>query len=315
MKEIGGFLEFERYTNKQYHDKLIKLNSGRNCLAYVINAENIKEIFLPYYICDAVIDVCKNNNVKINYYHIDSNFEPIDADEFKGSWVYIVNYYGLISNKRLKTYIKNYNVILDYAQSFFKKPLKNSITLYTCRKFFGVPDGAYLQYGGKILELEKEISYDKMEHILGRFDICASEFYGRYVENEKNFENKPIKEMSCLTENILKSIDYKRVKNIRTRNFNYLLKNLKNINKLKVCKVKGAFGYPLLIDGGEKLKRELIKNKIYIPTLWPNVEELVNTQDFEYELQKNLILIPCDQRYFVGDMEHIVRIIQKNKES
>ena len=38
MKEIGGYIEFEYFHGKEYHENAIKLNCGRNCLAYLIEA-------------------------------------------------------------------------------------------------------------------------------------------------------------------------------------------------------------------------------------------------------------------------------------
>lgn len=35
-------------------------------------------------------------------------------------------------------------IILDNTQSFFQKPISGIDTIYSCRKYFGVPDGAYL---------------------------------------------------------------------------------------------------------------------------------------------------------------------------
>ena len=48
MKEFGGYIEFEYFHGNEYHDKAIKLNCGRNCLAYLIEAYDIKKIYLPY---------------------------------------------------------------------------------------------------------------------------------------------------------------------------------------------------------------------------------------------------------------------------
>lgn len=50
MKEIGGFLEWETYEGKELHNNCIALNSGRNCLRYLIKTKNIKKYgFLSYY--------------------------------------------------------------------------------------------------------------------------------------------------------------------------------------------------------------------------------------------------------------------------
>lgn len=44
MKEIGGYIELDRYNGKMLHDDGILLNCGRNALEYIIKAKNIKKI-------------------------------------------------------------------------------------------------------------------------------------------------------------------------------------------------------------------------------------------------------------------------------
>ena len=36
QKEIGGYLELERFSGSLYHDNALALSSGRACLAYLI---------------------------------------------------------------------------------------------------------------------------------------------------------------------------------------------------------------------------------------------------------------------------------------
>ena len=77
MKEIGGFFELERQSWPELHSSAIKLNTGRNCLEYILCANNYKKIYLPYYICDVVLEPIKKLNVQYEFYHIDSKLEPV----------------------------------------------------------------------------------------------------------------------------------------------------------------------------------------------------------------------------------------------
>lgn len=74
MKEIGGYIEFEHYHGKQFHNDAIKLNCSRNCLAYLIKLHDIKHIYIPYFLCDSVLNVCKKYGVEVSYFHIDEYF-------------------------------------------------------------------------------------------------------------------------------------------------------------------------------------------------------------------------------------------------
>lgn len=307
-KEIGGYIEFEHYNGREYHKDAIKLNCARNCLAYLIKLHNIHHIYIPYYLCDSVYNVCKKYDLQISFYHIDKNFLPIlpDAD-FTKNWFYLVNYYGQISNQQIQNYSKSIkNLIVDNVQAFFQMPVEHIPTIYTCRKFFGVTDGAYL-YSDKLLDekLELDVSYKRMEFLFGRFEKCASDFYSQYNSNNKLFSDEPIKRMSKLTENLMCSLDYEMIKKIRTENFSFLHEKLYKINELKLSVPEGAFAYPLFIEDGVQLRKQLQEDKIYIPTLWPDIYANCKENDLEYNYARNILPLPIDQRYDVIIMKYI----------
>ncbi|HCB2901298.1 TPA: hypothetical protein MYS99_003993, partial [Proteus mirabilis] len=117
-------------------------------------------------------------------------------------------------------------------------------------------------------------------------------------------------------ENILGAINYNNVIEKRNSNFSYLNKRLSQFNKLKVLEKiipNAPFAYPLLVENAVSLKQILIKNKIYIPTLWQNVIDECAESSIEYNYAKNILPLPCDQRYDINDMKLIVDIIIKNK--
>lgn len=316
MKEIGGYIEIEYSHGKEFHPEAIALNCGRNCLAYLIEAYQIKKIYLPYFLCSSVSNVCKKYSVEIEYYNINEAFLPVIPTSLKkDDWLYVVNYYGQLSVKELLEIKMNAeNLIIDNAQNFFGQSLNDVPTIYTCRKFFGVSDGAYL-YSNKIIErpLEIDYSYERMHFLMGRFEKTANEFYSEYNENNHFFVTEPIKQMSRLTHNFLKSIDYDFVKKQRTDNYNYLYDKLVATNKLKLGKTEGPFAYPLLLEDGDNCRKALQQKKIYIPTLWPDVFSLCNERSLEYHYAKNILPIPVDQRYLVTDMEYILENLEKEE--
>lgn len=305
MKEIGGYIELDSFTGSMLYDEGLKLNCGRNALAYIVKAKNIKKIYMPKFMCDSCNKVLTDNNVEIAYYHIGLDFKPM-IKSWNG-WLYVVNFYGQLSNAYLKSL--GDHIIVDNAQAYFQEPIENVDTIYTCRKFFGVADGAIL-YTDKLLELtEQDQSYNRMLFLIGRFERTASEFYQGHVENDIHFINEPIKRMSKLTENLLHGIDYEKIKKRRTENFVYLSKQLGRINKLTLSIPEGAFMYPFYVDGGFNIRKKLQAQKIYIPILWPTVFNLCNENELEYDMAKNILPLPVDQRYSAEDMRYISNMI------
>ena len=117
--------------------------------------------------------------------------------------------------------------------------------------------------------------------------------------------------MSRLTENLLHGIDYDVVAKRRQENFDFLDAEFRNINELNLKSVYGAFMYPLLIQNGSEIRKALQKEKIYIPTLWPNVLKECPADSLEYHYAADILPIPIDQRYGKEDMKRITEMVKK----
>lgn len=314
MKEIGGFMELELNHGSEFHEQGIALNSGRNCLRYLIRARKIKKIWLPKLLCSAISDTCLEENVEISYYSVDNNLHPVLTEiRNREDWVYLINFYGQCSSDEIVSYSKEYkNLIIDNVQAFYTKPIEGLDTIYTCRKFFGVPDGGYL-YTDCTLSgiLQKDESYDRLIFLAGRLERSANEFYSAYRENEQRIDELPLRKMSMVTQDLLRGIDYEQIKKDRERNFRYLHEQLKVFNQLELCLPDGPYMYPLLVKNGVEIRKSLQGKKIYIPTLWPNVLESLTHEETEYALAKNILPLPCDQRYDLNDMQYLVKEVHK----
>lgn len=313
MREIGGYIELDQYNLPMLHADAIMLNCGRNALAYILEARKIRKIMLPYFLCDSVREVCKKYDVSIRYYHIKENFELEDVEPYEDEWLYIVNYYGQKTRQELLKFVHQYQrIIIDNAQDYYAEPLQHIDTIYTCRKYFGVSDGAIL-YTDKLLsrELPRDESYERIHYILGRYERSASEFYAESSRNNEFFANQPIKQMSKLTYNLLHGIDYEYVKEARTDNFTYLKNRLEEFNQLKVRMVNGAFMYPFMVRNAEEVKQRLLEEKIFIPVLWPNVLKDVPQEWTEWMMAKYILPLPCDQRYGIEEMRYMCEVIYR----
>ena len=313
MKEYGGYIEFENYHGNMLHEEAISLNCGRSALAYLCEAKKIKKLYLPYFLCSSVPNLCDKIGVEYSYYHINEKLNPIFNQALgEDEWLYIVNFYGQLDNDYLVEWKQKCGrVIVDNAQSYFQMPVAGMDTLYTCRKYFGVADGAFLYTETELnREIPQDESFERMHFLLGRFERSANEFYSEYVANNKLFATEPVKRMSRLTENLLRGIDYASVAKRRQENFEFLNTELRKINELKLKSVYGAFMYPLLLQNGTTVRKELQKEKIYIPTLWPNVLEECPKDCLEYNYAANILPIPVDQRYRIEDMKYLVERIK-----
>lgn len=309
LREIGGYIELDTYHLPMLHEEAIALNCGRNALAYVLKAKRIKRLKIPYFLCDSVNDVCQREHVSVSYYNIGMDFRPIDVYLAEDEWLYLVNYYGQLSNDDIQVYYDEYKkVIVDQAQSYFQMPIEGVDTIYTCRKWFGVADGAFLYTDTVLLEeLPTDESYKRMGFLLGRYERTASEFYKDYSENNQFFVNEQIKRMSKLTNNLLHGIDYTAVEKRRNENFYVLHDKLKDINQLIIQPT--SFMYPLMVEDGNRIRKAMQQQKIYIPTLWPSVFDITDKDDNAYKMADNILPLPIDQRYTLEDMEYMTELV------
>ncbi len=308
MNEIGGYFGLEPLISNEYYKNLVALNTARNALLYVLKARNISKLYIPYYLCDSVPDMCEREGYDYSYYKVGKNFLPdFETDLGSNDYIYIVNYYGQISNDILLQLKEKYkNIIFDNVQAFFQKPVQGIDTIYSCRKFFGVPDGAYLSTDCFLEEdLPEDVSSGRLKHLLGRFESgSASDYYQDFQKNDEFFKTLELRKMSKLTHNILGAIGYENVRKKREQNYNYLHEHLKNYNTLKLIVPEGAFAYPFFANNGTFIRKKLSAKKIYIPTLWPNV---LNSEDRgAKEYAADILPLPCDQRYSFNELDEVI---------
>jgi len=313
MKAIGGYFELELANKKHYYPKMLNLNTGRNAFEYILESYNIQNIYMPYFLCDVLLEPLKKRSVKITYYKINDKFEPIlNFSELKSNeFLFYINFFGL-KDKFINSIPNSTNLIIDNSQAFYSQAIKDIPTFYSVRKFFGVPDGAYLAIKKKLnRELPIDNSKDRVSHLLKRIDVSAEEGYIDFKINEVKLNMNPIKQMSPLTARLLSSINYDSIRKIRIRNFKYLHKHLGKINKIKfdlgIDNVPMV--YPFLSDD-TNLKLKLISNKVFVATYWPNVIDNMPEDSLEYKFAKQLLPLPIDQRYSKKDLKKIITLIK-----
>ncbi|WP_353132661.1 hypothetical protein [Pseudopedobacter sp.] len=313
VKAIGGYIELQLPSVEEYYPDLIKLNTARNAFEYILRANQFSLVYLPYYTCEVLLEPLKKLGVPFHFYTIDKNLDPIiDFRMLPTECLLYTNYFGIKETtvNRLSRSVKN--LVIDNSQAFFSKPLKGIDTFYSCRKFFGVSDGAYLQSNNLMsTKLDRDISVLRMSHLIKSIDLGIEDGYQDYLDNNNLLCNGPIKLMSKLTQRILSGIDYEKCRYIRTQNFKIIHDGLGRYNTLFINmeNIDGPMVYPFLID--KRIKKKLIDKRIYVATYWPNVLKWTSEKMFENYLTEHLVAIPIDHRYDGEDMNRIVNIVKQ----
>ncbi len=265
---------------------LIKLNTARNCLRYIVRAYNIKEIFIPYYLCASVRTSLKKENCKIIYYHINRSFEPEELP--KNVYILYPNYFGICSDIVNKLVKKYKNLIIDNAHAFYEPP-KGIASFYSLRKFFPyLQNGAFL-YTSKIIDmtLHKD-DYKYSSHLLNYKEIC---------QNENRLDGEDIKIISDTTLNIFSDMDFESEQKQRLEKFQYFHNKYGNTNCLNINRnnIQSPFIYPYLLktsNEAEHVVKELQNSGYVIYKYWHNLPDSFEEKIF----YTNLVAIPLNAK-------------------
>ena len=306
METFGGYVELELYKGEEFHKNVVKLNSARNCLRYLIRTCSIKELWVPRFTCPVVWDALHAEHCKIKFYSITENLMPaeqIAPDEY----LLYTNYFGICWKKILELQNTYPRLLVDNAQGFFA-PAAGMASFYSPRKFFGVPDGGYLTGQWDISDLPFDQSYMRFGHLLKRIDSGAQSAYTDFRKNEECLDKQPLKRMSHLTQRILEGINYSNCIKRRRENYDILHNVLKDRNAFKAdlltCHDVPMI-YPFLAKG-KAIKRQLIEQGIFVATYWAGQKD----NGYGAELEEFLIPLPIDQRYSQKKMVYIAQKVR-----
>ncbi len=317
MKEYGGYLPLELPQGNEYYrsnDKyeVLSVNCGRTAFYCALLDAKPSKIYLPHFNCKMSLDPITDLGIDYEFYFLDDDLTPKDLMVKDNEMVLWINYYGNASLTQIKKVAENYpDLIIDNCHAFFNEPIPGVYNVYSCRKFFGVNDGAYL-IKDKLssIGLEPSYSYESSLHLLKSIDVGTNAAYVENLENERRLEHD-YHLMSKLTHRILQSVDYEKVREIRLRNFNIMHSILGELNDFSInFETKPIMCYPFLFRS-DNLRKTLIENKIYVPAWWAHVPIQCNHAKLESKLSQYLYALPIDQRYNDKDITYIGNLIRK----
>ena len=316
-REIGGYLELERLAGEPYHGDLIALNCGRGALAYLAELRGMRRVWLPDLMCGSVPALFRREGIEVGTYAVGEDLLP-DYGSLSvgpGEWMLLMDYYCQLRAGDVEEALRRSGgrLVVDETQGFFRTPWPGADTVYTCRKWFGVSDGAYLatsDWARLPRELPRDESHARMGYLLGRFERPASEFFAEAGENNDRFASEPARAMSPITENILRAVDYAAARRRRDANWDVLDARLSGINGLRPRRPEGAFMYPLYLGGrAPGVRRALIAESVYVPVLWPDVER--GRGEWARRYSEGVLPLPLDQRYGIEDMARMLEVLGK----
>ena len=123
-KSIGGYfdLELPRENTSYMHENAFYYQSARAAFRSLLQAGKPQRVWLPKYICDAMLSPLLDEGIEHVWYDLDENLKVSDSIVLgEGDWILYVNYFGVCQNQiddLLNRFPAN-EIIFDYSQAFF----------------------------------------------------------------------------------------------------------------------------------------------------------------------------------------------------
>lgn len=348
-KEIGSIfpldhIGFNESSNKTGEIKVDRIYYSlcREALheIAILNQHSNKIILLPSYTCQTVITPFEEEGWSIVFYPIKKNLR-IDIEslinlvkEHNPSLILCHPYFGMdLDPAEEHTLIslksKDTKIVIDLTQCIFskKKYEYGDYIVGSYRKWFPIPDGAFLKGAEKMSQLPIKKNTQFVEYMTWAMYLRNAYF----INGDKNLKSISIDlskkaekiadknisshDISDISREILKHEDTKINQEQRLTNYSFLNESIDQRSGItKVCEdmkliTTAPLYFPLYVDKRAELQKELAANSIYAPILWPIEEKNVLVNEEVRYIYDHILVIPCDQRYTEIDMKKVAEII------
>lgn len=126
---------------------MLEFDYARNALRYLINEYEIKELYIPYYLCEVIRHSVFAEKCKPIFYHIKDNFMP-EKELPENAYILYPNYFG-ICDKNVEKLANIYpKLIVDNAHAFYAQP-SGWASFNSARKFLPTIKKAYLYFSNE----------------------------------------------------------------------------------------------------------------------------------------------------------------------
>jgi hypothetical protein len=317
MSAIGGFLPLEIAAAPAagpYHAGAAALASGRACWHVVLRTCRPRRVLLPFYICDAVLLPLAATRTPFEFYPITDGFRPgVGREPVDGELMLVVNYFGVLTPFVESSGGRHRDrIVVDDTQAFFRQGSPDAWSFNSARKFFGVPDGAFLYGPAQGVRALPPSDIADCDHLLMRLAGDDAGAWDRFRRHESRIGINP-RAMSVVSTRLLDAVDMARVRRRRQVNFETLHRRLGGRNAIAHALDDAASEAPMcypFLPASDVDRAALSHRGVFVPTLWPEIESR-REAGFEWErlLARRLLPLPIDHRYGPDDMEALARTL------
>jgi len=334
---IGGMFALQREGLPENGNGLLVLKqpsllmvNARSALWLLARQLKPRKVWLPSFLCPSMISAIEK--AEIAFYPISKTLEVSSTswldDLDQSDLVVFIDYFGFPVNPLIMNMAKRKGatVVRDASQSLLSLSTNEAdFTVYSPRKFFGVPDGGILVSEKHALDIVDQLNPPPQHwwktavhagELRRRFDLEGEEnlWFSVFQDAESKSPIGPYR-MSRLSENLLREhVDYDVSGQQRKDNYRYLASHLGNEAIYPILPdMVVPLGFPVCIPDRDQVRNHLIENKVFPPIHWELGSTVPKTFSQSHQLSKSIMTLPCDQRYNVKHMQRVIYHFQNGR--
>ncbi|MET0387066.1 MAG: hypothetical protein ABW321_13955 [Polyangiales bacterium] len=311
---IGGFFPLELPTTRGAlpPSDAVALSSGRGCLRAILEHMRPARLLAPFYICDAALSPARQLGIPIVRFPIGPDLLPRLPALSPADLVLVVDYFGVCPSATHCIDGLGERGIVDQTHALFAPRNAPHWFFASARKWFGVPDGAFLWGPSAVSPPLTAASSELPIHLITRRWGEPDVAYRAYQQAEATLDDA-VRSISELSAALLGGVDVARVQNTRRANFLHLHHRLGAHNQLQLPQnpQNVPFCYPFLPP--RPVSRDALRERgLFIPMFWTECTSGTDaTFAWERLLAQSLLPLPIDHRYGPEAMDQLAATLEQ----
>ena len=309
----------------------IKLSTARSAFTLLNRFLSPGTAWLPSYLCGVVLGGFSSGSTRVRFYAVDERLRVAEdrwLDEVRtGDMVVFIDYFGFSFWGEFGASARKRGawVVEDACQAMLNECFceHSHYVIFSPRKFVGVPDGGILLAQGEASLPKQELPPPPPEWWLDA--LAASQLRAEYDQHGGDrqwfvlfhmtdpcgpVEPTRMSELGCLL--LTHAIVYGPIARTRRENFRALAAALPEFAVFpELPELVVPLGFPVRLSHRDHVRNALFAADIFPPVHWSLAGVVPDTFIDSHQLAREIMTLPCDQRYGLSDMERLVSCFHK----
>lgn len=308
----------------------LRLANARSCLAVLVAHLRPPTVWLPAYVCGAVLQAFAGSPAAVRYYAVDATLGVRSgawvAEVQANDLVVLIDYFGRLAPADVAAAVRRRGAWLveDASQAFLSAGVgqQADFVVFSPRKFVGVPDGGVLVSNTSV-DLSRAATSPAPQDWWGtalaasigrrQFDAHGGDrtWFAHFQQAERESPVGPFA-MSPLSRDLLETgIDYATLARRRLANYRQLAGELADLALFPELPAGSVpLGFPIRVERRDALRTFLFGHHIYPAVHWPLDGVVPASFETSHALAASILTLPCDQRYAEPDMARLARLVR-----